>query len=450
MYLSGARVEEVGKAHGCSSVTVSYLLKAMGVQMRKRGEAVRKDLTGQRFGRLIAVRDIGVLNNVPGRNSCRLWECQCDCGNTTEVITSALISGNTLSCGCFGKDRIAETQRHDYTGRRIGSLTAIRFSHNLTKKNGNKGQAYWLWRCDCGEELTAAGTGIRNRFELNGHVACTKCAAKKRSEARKSDFAGQRFGMLVGVRQVDLNKSPAHARWLWRCNCGNTVERYYANVHQAENPSCGCKRKSTAADRTGERFGALVALRRLGKMPGESTYTWEFQCDCGSVCEARLRDAVSGLQQSCGCRQGGWDSIGSWLEGSFRNPELDGYIYVFSLKNYPGFSKPGIAESLEERKKGSRGEYGELHDFIALPRLDAWLIEQALLITTARSSECPPELAMAKWEGYREVRRMEPGDVFEIALKLHEELEWLGREEFAIRYLPLTPRERRKLKQMAS
>lgn len=303
----------------------------------------------------------------------------------------------------------------------------------------------YVWRCKCGNELTQAASTITHRFKKQGFIGCSDCGDKRQAESRSIDQTGKRCGMLVALKQISKNKSPAQAKWLWQCDCGNTCERYVGNVRIHRNANCGCSKITSAADRTGERFGSLVALRSLGKKPGEATYTWEFQCDCGTICQARLRDAVSGLQQSCGCKQGGWDSIGAWLEGSFRNPEIDGYFYVFPLKKYPEFAKPGIADDLETRKKGSRGEYGELYDFIALPRLEAWLVEQAILIATTRASDCPPRLAKTKWEGYREVRKMKPEEIFEIALSLHEELQLLGREEFAVRYLTVTPLERRKL-----
>jgi hypothetical protein len=54
------------------------------------------DLTGQKFRQLTAVRYTGEAN----RHKQRLWECVCDCGNTTVVATRALTSGNTGSCGC--------------------------------------------------------------------------------------------------------------------------------------------------------------------------------------------------------------------------------------------------------------------------------------------------------------------------------------------------------------
>ena len=53
------------------------------------------ELTGQRFGRLVAKR------SVRGRRNKVAWICACDCGAETEVETSRLRSGNTRSCGCL-------------------------------------------------------------------------------------------------------------------------------------------------------------------------------------------------------------------------------------------------------------------------------------------------------------------------------------------------------------
>ena len=55
----------------------------------------QKDITGQRFGKLTAIRIIG--QDSYSRN---VWECLCDCGNYTEVMVGNLTSGNTQSCGC--------------------------------------------------------------------------------------------------------------------------------------------------------------------------------------------------------------------------------------------------------------------------------------------------------------------------------------------------------------
>ena len=53
------------------------------------------DLTGQRFGKLVARR----WNGETGREG-HVWECLCDCGNTKSVATTNLRRGRVKSCGC--------------------------------------------------------------------------------------------------------------------------------------------------------------------------------------------------------------------------------------------------------------------------------------------------------------------------------------------------------------
>lgn len=55
------------------------------------------DITGQRFGRLVAIKRQG-----RDRHNCIIWICRCDCGEMTPVPRNNLRSGNTTSCGCLG------------------------------------------------------------------------------------------------------------------------------------------------------------------------------------------------------------------------------------------------------------------------------------------------------------------------------------------------------------
>lgn len=58
-----------------------------------------EDLSGQRFGRLIAVSRVG-----------KKWLCMCDCGNTCEVYPDKLKSGHTQSCGCYQREQAAKAE----------------------------------------------------------------------------------------------------------------------------------------------------------------------------------------------------------------------------------------------------------------------------------------------------------------------------------------------------
>lgn len=59
------------------------------------------DLTGQRFGRLVAIERV----ESRGKNRAAVWRCRCDCGKETFVRSDSLRSGMTMSCGCFNIDQ---------------------------------------------------------------------------------------------------------------------------------------------------------------------------------------------------------------------------------------------------------------------------------------------------------------------------------------------------------
>lgn len=53
----------------------------------------------QRFGRLVAVKEIG---NVDGHGM--IWKCVCDCGKEIFTQRTALVQGRTRSCGCLRRE----------------------------------------------------------------------------------------------------------------------------------------------------------------------------------------------------------------------------------------------------------------------------------------------------------------------------------------------------------
>jgi len=63
------------------------------------GRSTAKDLTGQVFGKLTAIRRLEESNI-----SHRLWLCQCECGNLTKVPINFLTKGHTKSCGCARRE----------------------------------------------------------------------------------------------------------------------------------------------------------------------------------------------------------------------------------------------------------------------------------------------------------------------------------------------------------
>ena len=61
------------------------------------GNALRKDLSNKKFGKLTAIEYAG-KSNISGN---AIWKCQCECGNICEVDSNNLSSSHTYSCGCI-------------------------------------------------------------------------------------------------------------------------------------------------------------------------------------------------------------------------------------------------------------------------------------------------------------------------------------------------------------
>ena len=72
------------------------------------------DLTGQKFRRLI------VIERIANRGKNVMWLCRCECGKRVIVRSDHLKSGDTLSCGCYQKERTSKiTLKHGQARRRL-------------------------------------------------------------------------------------------------------------------------------------------------------------------------------------------------------------------------------------------------------------------------------------------------------------------------------------------
>lgn len=124
------------------------------------------NLAGQRFGRLL------VLRPLEDRRYKRIvWECKCDCGNTTYVITNSLTCGSTLSCGCLHKEKVSNANSSNLSGKRFGKLTVI----EPTDKRSH-GSVVWRCVCDCGTTIDVPTWKLRNKSNIS--CGCTNISSK--------------------------------------------------------------------------------------------------------------------------------------------------------------------------------------------------------------------------------------------------------------------------------
>ena len=100
---------------------------------------VKKDLTGQRFGRLTVVYQTDDYVSPNGRHIAQ-WICNCDCENSGIIVSGdSLKSGKTQSCGCLNRQRIIEFNVSNHK----------KYNHYIIEDNIVKIKAsnadYWFW-----------------------------------------------------------------------------------------------------------------------------------------------------------------------------------------------------------------------------------------------------------------------------------------------------------------
>jgi hypothetical protein len=67
----------------------------------------------------------------------------------------------------------------------------------------------------------------------------------KRNKQNYVDLTGQRFGNLICIKKVGSLRG--HAAWLCKCDCGNEVIADSGSLRVRDRTSCGCRRMSGPA-----------------------------------------------------------------------------------------------------------------------------------------------------------------------------------------------------------
>lgn len=144
-----------------------------------------KDITGRRFGRLLARN---MTEQRDKHNGAVIWECECDCGNVILVSSYNLRRGSVKSCGCLGRENSVQNAKtaSDYVKENfcVGGTNALA----LKKKSvlGASGIKGVTW--DKNRNKWRAQIGFKNKNYYLGRYEKLEDAAKARQEAEEQMF----------------------------------------------------------------------------------------------------------------------------------------------------------------------------------------------------------------------------------------------------------------------
>ena len=86
-----------------------------------------------------------------------------------------------------------------------------------------------------------------------------------------ADITGEKFGRLTAVGRV--GRSGKSSVWLCLCSCGNVKEVLLGNLRKGHVRSCGCYQREVVTKRAYQvHYSALLRVHARGKIPCTLTY----------------------------------------------------------------------------------------------------------------------------------------------------------------------------------
>ncbi len=155
----------------------------------------KRDLTGQTFGKLYVLGEAEPYVSPKGYRK-TMWKCRCECGNECVAMSSHLLSGHTLSCGCQQTVHLHPRKAADLTGQKFGMLTVMhRMPNRLVGKNS---RVVWHCRCECGRE-----TDVLALLLSEGLVKSCGCLSVSHAERIMADYLSKNVVEFVSQYQPD-------------------------------------------------------------------------------------------------------------------------------------------------------------------------------------------------------------------------------------------------------
>jgi len=195
----------------------------------------RIDLTGQRFGKLVAIS----IERKSSSSTRIYWNCVCDCGGKRVVSNDHLRNGDVTDCGCTRK-HVAHWNKHGmYNSRlyRIWSLMKERCCNPNRKEYPNYGGR---GICIC-EEWTEAKNFIKwslnngysdeltiDRIDNDGNYCPENCrwvSRKEQMQNRRNNHYISFNGKTLTLTQLAKENGLTYSQLYKRLKLGWTLEK---------------------------------------------------------------------------------------------------------------------------------------------------------------------------------------------------------------------------------
>ena len=227
-----------------------------------------EDLTGKIFTKLKVLKR--VENDANGRAR---WLCECQCENKTLLVVPAknLRNGNTKSCGCLKREKLAQrNEKHGYS----------------------KIPAYQLWRqhkrmnclCKEWENVDAFFKFLENvGYDMKSHITIWRSDASKPFSPNNFNFkyvekrevggvenlgeglTGRTFGNLIVLGYAGSKQRPdgnKYRTWLCECQCENKTQVITTTdkLLSGKKIDCGCGYRKRLLNNEYKRTDVKAAL----------------------------------------------------------------------------------------------------------------------------------------------------------------------------------------------
>lgn len=87
------------------------------------------DITGQRFGKLVAVAFVHSVQQ--GKQKRQFWLFRCDCGNEREIQKASVTGGAAVSCGCHRQANFTKANE----ARRLAAISGKLADQQTSRQN---------------------------------------------------------------------------------------------------------------------------------------------------------------------------------------------------------------------------------------------------------------------------------------------------------------------------